>query len=89
MRLLRWNRNAIYVVLASLLVVAVATVLITPDPTDDVHGVVHSQRSLTPPAVAIAAVVLLNLVPTSKVDDTDSAELSTPDLLQLICICRC
>jgi hypothetical protein len=41
MRLLRTIPNETWLFLALLLVLAVATVLITPDPTDDVEGVVR------------------------------------------------
>lgn len=89
MRFVRWNRDATYILLGLLLVVAVATVLITPDPTDDVHGIVRSHRTLHPTIAGIAVATALTLHPAEQLDGKQSSEFATSSLLQLICTFRC
>lgn len=74
---------------ALLLVLALATVLITPDPTDDVHGVVRSHRMLHTAVVAIASPSLLILHFANEADRSQSSQPTTSDLLKLLCTCRC
>jgi len=90
MRFVRWNRDATCILLGLLLVVAVATVLITPDPTDDVHGIVRSHRTLYPAIAGIAVPTALTLLPAEQLDHKQSStQFATSSLLQLICTFRC
>jgi hypothetical protein len=77
-------------VVGLLIIVSVATILVTPDPTDDVMGVVHQHQILT------AQLVFLNLVPgvlmaMSSIGGNDvvAEELHSPDLLDLVCVRLC
>ena len=71
------------------LVIAVATVLITPDPTYDVNGVVRPHKTLTAPIVAIVSASLYRELSSDKAKGGLAPELSTPDLLPLLWTCRC
>lgn len=77
------------VLIALLVVTAVATVLITPDPTDDVHAVMRSHQALHAPAVALLLVPLLALLITPKQHGSQMANAASVKSLQLLCICRC
>ena len=73
-----------------LVMLSVATILLTPDPTDDVMGVVHQHQ------VAAVHLVFLNLihdvvlsVTPSLISDAAPEELHSPDLLDLVCVRLC
>ena len=76
-------------VLGLLVILSITTILISPDPTDDVLGVMHQQHVLT------AQPVLLGLIqaapsPTAIVLASDSAEIPpSGDLLDLVCTRLC
>jgi hypothetical protein len=84
-----------WVFLGLLLVVAVTTVLITPDPTDDIHAVLRQEAD--PPISAPASAA--ELTPLSKISvnppfihrlNLSSAQHPmAPNLLRMICIWRC
>lgn len=79
--------------LALLVIVAVATVLITPDPTDDVCGIVHGHTLLK--LQRLAAVVGAYVTPTTSVIAASlthpafASDPATPDLLALVCTRLC
>jgi hypothetical protein len=74
---------------ALLVVIAVATVLITPDPTDDVHGVFRSDKTLAAAVVAVVSASLYSQLSTDNENFGPLPELSTLNLLKLLCTCRC
>jgi hypothetical protein len=79
------------VALVVVAIFSIAYVLITPDPTDDVNGVLrpnHSAQrmvSLPLPQSPILVVVafLLSMRPSA------TQRLTTSELLDLVCVCRC
>jgi hypothetical protein len=73
-----------------LIIVSVVTILVTPDPTDDVMGVMHQHQ------VASFHLVFLNLIhgvalPVTSLlgNDASPEELHSPDLLDLVCVRLC
>lgn len=73
-----------------LVVVAVATILITPDPSDDVAGVLHAKHS--PISFTLFATLLKSLpLPVARVVSRDSLARREmhPDLLDLVCARLC
>jgi hypothetical protein len=72
-------------VLVLLIVLSIATILFTPDPNDDVLGILHQQHVLT------AQPVFLSLVQTSvsteslAVPDASVSVLLSADLIDLVC----
>jgi hypothetical protein len=78
------------VAIALLIVVSVATILATPDPTDDVLGVVHQHHVTTFHLVFLTLIYGLSLAVTSALgNDASSEELRSPDLLDLVCARLC
>ncbi len=75
--------------IALLVITAVATVLITPDPTDDVHAVMRPHKMLHASAVALLLVPLLALLITDKQPGSQAANAAAVKSLQLLCTCRC
>lgn len=75
--------------LALLLVLAVATVLITPDPTDDVSGVVRAHRAVHVPVLALVFAPFSILLFINHTANSESVEFTTLNLLQLLRTCRC
>ena len=82
------------IVLVAVVIFSIAYVLITPDLTDDVDGVLRpnhqakAQRlvSLSIPQLQVLVIVAFLLSMTS----TRSAQrLTTSELLDLVCVCRC
>ena len=75
--------------LALLIVIAVATILITPDTTDDVNGLLRSHQTLK--WLSLSASVGISLVLISLAASTASSPPvpTTSDLLRLICTYRC
>jgi len=75
--------------LALLIVIAVATILITPDTTDDVNGLLRSHQTLK--SLSLGASVGISLVLISLAASTASSPPvpTTSDLLRLICTYRC
>jgi hypothetical protein len=78
------------VAVALLIVVSVATILVTPDPTDDVIGVVHQHQG---PAVYLVFLNLIHGITLSVtsllLSDAAPEELHSPDLLDLVCVRLC
>jgi hypothetical protein len=87
--MLRGARVALVVVV----IFSIAYVLITPELTDDFDGVLRpnhqakAQRlvslSLPQPQVLVIVALLLSMPPSS------SQRLTTSELLDLVCVCRC
>ena len=82
------------IVLVVLVIFSIAYVLITPDPTDDVDGILRPNHQakvqrlvslslLQLPVLAIVAFLL-------SMPSTKSAQrLNVSELLDLVCVCRC
>lgn len=77
------------VLIALLVVTAVATILITPDPSDDVHAVLRSYHGLHAPAVVLFLAPLLTLLVTDKQRGALAPFLASVNSLRLLCTCRC
>ena len=71
-----------------LLITAVATVLITPDPTDDVHAVVRSHSLFHAPALAASLVILLTLLVAESLRRREAVVPTSSTSLQLLGTCR-
>jgi undecaprenyl pyrophosphate phosphatase UppP len=69
-----------------LVVTAVATILLTPTPTDDVPGVMHQSHSPVAVAVAIGLVQAVALInSTQRLQNSPSRQLLSPNFLELVC----
>ena len=77
-------------VVGLLIIVSVVTILVTPDPTDDVMGVVHQHQILTAQLVSLNIVhgVFLGLNSIGG-NEVVGEELHSPDLLDLVCVRLC
>ena len=82
------------IVLAVVVIFSIAYVLITPDPTDDVDGVLppnhqakaQSLVSLSVPQLQLLVIVaFLLFMPSTR----SAQRLTTSELLDLVCVCRC
>jgi hypothetical protein len=82
-----WNRKKSSVFLALLLILGVATALITPDTTDDVDGVVRPHRVLYSPEAALAFFVIPFFIGQRYISRLPESASSA--LLTLLCTCRC
>jgi len=81
------------IALAVIAIFSIAYVLITPDPTDDVDGVLRphhtakAQRIVSLPLaqspILVVASFLLPIRPSGV------QRLATSELLDLVCVCRC
>ena len=81
---------------AALVLVAIfsfALVLITPDPTDDVDGVLrpnHTAAAKTIVSLALPQSAILVFVPLLlPIRPSATQRLTTSELLDLVCVCRC
>ena len=81
---------------AALVLVAIfsfAFVLITPDPTDDVNGVLrpnHAATARTIVSLALPQSAILVSVPLLlPIRPSATQRLTTSELLDLVCVCRC
>ena len=81
------------IVLILAVVFSLAYVLITPDPTDDVEGILVSNHPLTAPRVLAAAIphfqMLTMVLARLSTVPTITKSLTTPELLDLTCVYRC
>lgn len=77
------------VLIALLIVAALATVLVTPDPTDDVHAVMHSLKTMHALAIALFLPPVLALLITTGPPGSQPANAALAKSLQLLCTCRC
>jgi NADH:ubiquinone oxidoreductase subunit 2 (subunit N) len=81
--------NRFQLLVALLLMAAVATVLITPDPTDDVHAVMRSITTAHAPAMPVAFACLLVLLVAETLNRRNAVHRGWSNSLQLLCMCRC
>ena len=88
MKLRKTSSNLTWPLLALLLALAVATIQITPDPTDDVYGVVRPHKPLPERMVTLASVAFSTMFFMGHADWSRSPGLITPNLLQLLCTYR-
>ena len=72
-----------------LLIIVLATVLITPDPTDDVEGIVRPHRTLNPSLIAFSLVQLLTLFGAERLYISRGSGPSSPSVLRFLCVFRC
>jgi hypothetical protein len=85
-----FRRSSLLTVLIALLIAgALATVLITPDPTDDVHAVVRPHTTPHIPAVVFLLLPLPLLLMAGKLHGSQMADAASTKSLQLLCTCRC
>ena len=85
----RVARRRFSVFLALLIVIAVTTIVITPDPTDDVDAILRSHHPLKSPSLAASVGVSLVLFSLAALAASSSPIPTTPNLLRLICTSRC
>jgi len=85
--------RSVRIALVVVVILSVAYVLITPDPTDDVDGVLRTTHPLTPqklvaaslPQPQIPIIVIFQLL----VSPICTQRLDALELLDLVCVCRC
>jgi hypothetical protein len=79
--------------LAVVAIFSIAFVLITPDPTDDVDGVLrpnHTATAQTIVSLALPQSAILVFVPfLLPIRPSATQRLTTSELLDLVCVCRC
>jgi hypothetical protein len=79
--------------LAVVAIFSIVFVLITPDPTDDVDGVVrpnHTATAQTIVSLPVPPSAILVLVPfLLPIRPSATQRLTTSELLDLVCVCRC
>jgi len=85
----RVARRKSSVFFALLVVIAVATIVITPDPTDDVDAILHSHHALKSPSLGASVGVSLALFSLAASAASFPPISTTPNLLRLICTFRC
>jgi hypothetical protein len=84
-----WVGTFTKVVLGLLIIVAVTTILVTPDPSDDVMVILHQQHVLTAQPVLLSVIqVSLSTLRLSQSEDVSDVALSA-DLLDLVCSRLC
>ena len=77
---------------ALVVVIAVATILATPDPTDDVTGILQSHRvvkSLKPISIWPIAAILQNLPSTQRSFIDFPADSTSQNVFRMSCSYRC
>ena len=88
---MKFMMRGIQIVVCLLLIVSVATILITPDQTDDVPGVLHHlakfQKIFAAWAILFAPTTLL--ANRAYAPDVSVRPLDTPPLLTLLCVRLC
>jgi len=75
--------------LTLLLIAAVVTPLITPDPADDIHGLLHSSKASHAAAATLALVPLPALFVPGKLSGIAVFRPALLNFLELFCIARC
>jgi hypothetical protein len=83
------NVNKCGALSALLVVVAIATVLITPDPTDDVNGIVRPRKSLNASVTSFLLVQFPTLFFAERMHASQGLGLRSPNLPRLLCTFRC
>jgi len=75
--------------LVFLVAVAVATVLITPDPTDDIHGILRLHKSINVSVIAVLFAQLPNLLAGAPVNYSQASSMNSRNSVQFLCNFRC
>jgi len=76
--------------LALLIVASIATILITPDPSDDVLGILHQHHTFASLPVFVKLLRHTLLVPFCAPSHNSSADFSHPcELLEMVCTHLC
>jgi hypothetical protein len=76
--------------IAIVVMMAVVLILITPDPTDDVDGILQlDKRVLVPTSVVDSALSVPLSIHSSRHAHTHLASKIVPNLLELLCASRC
>ena len=81
------------IALAVVAIFSIAYVLITPDPTDDVDGVLRphhaakAQRIVSLPLAQSPILVVASFL--LPIRPSGAQRLATSELLDLVCVCRC
>jgi hypothetical protein len=79
--------------LAVVAIFSIAFVLITPDPTDDVDGVLrpnHTAKAQRIVSLALPQSSIFVVVPfLLSMPRSATQRLTTSELLDLVCVCRC
>jgi hypothetical protein len=79
--------------LVVVVILSIAYVLITPDPTDDVDGVLrphHTAKAQRVVSLPLVQSPILVVAPFHlPMRPSGAQRLITPDLLDLVCVCRC
>ena len=85
--------RGVRVALALVAVFSIAYVLISPDPTDDVNGVLrpnHSPNAQRIVSLPLSQSPILAVVPfLLSMRPIAAQRLTTAELLDLVCVCRC
>jgi hypothetical protein len=81
------------VALVVVAIFSIAYVLISPDPTDDVDGVLglnHSAKAQTIVSLPLPQSPILVIAPSLLSTPLNATQrLTTSELLDLVCVCRC
>jgi hypothetical protein len=77
------------VVLGLVIVLSVTTILLTPDPTDDVMGILHQQHVMAIQPVLLSAVQVFVATSLVRVSDELVEVPLSVDLLDLVCTRLC
>jgi hypothetical protein len=73
-------------VLGLLIVLSITTILISPDPNDDILGVLHQQHVLTAQPTFVALLPVSVSIVALAVPDESAEPLVSTNLLDLVCI---
>jgi len=73
-------------VLGLLIVLSLTTILISPDPNDDILGVLHQQHVLTAQPTFVALLPVAVSIVALAVPDESAEPLVSANLLDLVCI---
>lgn len=76
-------------VVAILMAVAVAAVLFTPDPTDDIRGVLHLHKAVKAPAPSASFAKSPDALVADESGAASSSSKTPLHIFLLICIYRC
>ena len=76
-------------IIALLVVVAVVTVLVTPDPSDDVQGILRPHKVIKTHGLATMFGIAMVLAFVERSYTTSSQDVTSQNLLKLICTYRC
>jgi hypothetical protein len=76
-------------IITLMLLIVLGTVLITPDPTDDIDGIVCPHRSFNAAAIALSVVPLLTLFRAEQLHIGQGLWPGATNVLRLGCALRC